>query len=134
MTVLTFGFLRHHARDSCAIVHPSSSAIGSSFLTFSMFSAVITFALSHSYPFRVARDPGGVPFAYFPLSSPDESGLHIVVPNPISLYRGRYSFSTRSLCSRLYCGCSIWGGVRPFCIAIPCARIISPAAHSEVPQ
>src|SRR6266702_4581020 len=79
----------------------------------------MTLFLSHSYPGNVAREPEGMPLAYFPLRSPEASGLHIVVPSPISLYRGRYSSSTRSRCSMLYWGCSICGGVRPYSLANP---------------
>src|SRR5213594_5241895 len=82
-------------------------ATGSSCLAFSTFCGVMTFFRSHSYPDNVAREPRGMPLAYFPLRSPEASGLHIVVPKPISRYKGRYSSSTRSRWSILY-------GVVPF--------------------
>src|SRR5437660_632176 len=58
--------------------------------------ASIRFSRNHPYPSSVAREPGGTPFLYLPVRSPEASGLQIVVPSPISRYNGRYSTSTRS--------------------------------------
>src|SRR5712692_9600649 len=96
ITVLTLGFFKHHANANWAIVQPSSLARGSSFFAFAIFSGVRVCSFSHSYPSRVARDPGGTPLLYLPLKRPEASGLHIVVPRPISRYNGKYSFSTLS--------------------------------------
>src|SRR5690242_312997 len=88
MTVLTCGFFRHQANPNWDIVQLTSLAMGSSLLTFAMFSGVIRFSRNQPYPSSVAREPGGIPLLYLPVKSPEASGLQMVVPSPISLYNG----------------------------------------------
>ena len=87
MTVLTFGFFKHHAIANCAIEQPRSCATSANCLTFSMLRLASSFSnrsRSHSYPSNVARVPVGMPVLYLPVSKPLANGLQIVVPNPIS--------------------------------------------------
>src|SRR5437870_13194672 len=78
ITVLMCGFFRHQANPNCAILQPRSFAIGPSWLTFAIFSGVIRFSRNHPYPSSVAREPGGTPFLYLPVRSPEANGLQIV--------------------------------------------------------
>ena len=110
ITVDTCGFLRHHARDIWASVQPSSCAIGTSFLTLAI-------------PRRF-EDPLGEPFEALdaPRANPRARRSRTcrsagpMRAGSTSSCRARcrdtaahIPVSTRSRCSRLYCGCSITG-------------------------
>ena len=80
------------------------------------------------------RLSAGMPLLYLPVSMPEASGDQIVVPRPIRSYSGAKSPSTLSRSKRLYCGCSIVGGVRPWARATAQASVSCCAVHSDVPQ
>ena len=75
-----------------------------------------------------------MPSLYLPVSRPEASGDQMVVPRPSSEYSGAYSSSTRWRCSRLYCGCSMLGGMQVVRSRDAAASLICAADHSEVPQ
>src|SRR6185312_9031064 len=115
IAVLTLGFFNTQAIDKRFKLTPRSSATFLSAFTFScfhLFSSPTIFSLSHSIPGRSRRVPSGVLSIYFPLKRPDDKGDQMVVPRPISLYNLLYSTSNLSRCNKLYCGCSIVGGVK----------------------
>ena len=94
----------------------SSSAIGRSRSTFSIAARSESCPASHSYPASAARESSGIPSRYLPVSSPDASGLQIVVPMPRSSYRRAYSRSTRryksfSQAVTEVVNARVWGGI-----------------------
>ncbi|KAG1486141.1 hypothetical protein G6F53_013967 [Rhizopus delemar] len=93
-----------------------------------------TMPCNHSMPGRPSRASAGMPWSYLPVNRPEASGEKMVVPRPARAYSGAYSTSTRSRCSRLYCGCSIDGPCRLCASAMSSACWICAADHSEVPQ
>ena len=58
-------------------------------------------------------------------AGPRPAATRSSVPRPYSEYSGAYSSSTRSRCSRLYCGCSIVGACRWCARATLCASRIA---------
>src|SRR5690606_34820500 len=132
----TRGLRRHQAIASGAAATPASSAtrVKARARWSRWCSSATTSLRSHSRSSRARRESPGMPSLYLPVSRPEASGDQTVVPIPNSRYSGAYSCSTRSRCSRLYCGCSMVGACRWWRAATACAWRINSADHSEVPQ
>jgi hypothetical protein len=83
--VLTFGFLRHHASASVAVLVPSLSAIAVSFRTFSIWAwpsgdCNDLMVSAKNSLLVVKRESCGMPSLYLPVRMPEARGDQMVVP------------------------------------------------------
>jgi hypothetical protein len=114
ITLLTRGLLATQARASCASVPPSSSAMGANCATAAFFFSSVKPSRREAMVCIAPRLPAGAPLPYLPVSRPEASGLQVVRPRPMSLYRRAYSCSKRRRWNRWYCGCSTTGLCQPW--------------------
>mmetsp|Transcript_87178 Transcript_87178/g.260056 ORF Transcript_87178/g.260056 Transcript_87178/m.260056 type:complete len:215 (+) Transcript_87178:55-699(+) len=140
ITVETSGFAMHQARASCAMLHPSRSAMGRRRSACSAFFRK-TLKSGRFLKSSLARRelPGTSPLPYLPVRTPLASGDQIVRPSPMPpyserRYSGLYSDSTRPRASSEYSGWSAHGGTRPRRSATALACRSCAADHSEVAQ
>ena len=85
MTVLTLGFLRHHATPNWGMLQPRSPASAVNCVTLSKFFWVRIFSLSQLHSSRFKRTSSSEEMLYFPVKIPLARGLQMVVPNPTVL-------------------------------------------------
>src|SRR5580658_10034511 len=100
MTVLTLGFLRHHAIARRGRLVPRPFAMAAILGTAARFFSTPGFfrmaSRSHSMPGVSSRELLGTPLLYLPVRRPEERGDQMVVPSPGPRYSAEYSFSTRA--------------------------------------
>ncbi len=80
ITVLTFGLVRHQASAICAVVQPR--LVNDGFGLPDLLDALRRDrgVAQPLVALQRAREPSGMPSLYLPVSTPDASGLQMVVP------------------------------------------------------